>query len=217
MAGPHGRARPPAVARPAAGATPQITALLTRARGGDAGATDELASLLYAELRRLARSLMARERPGATLQPTALVHEAYLRLQGGGPGEWLDRAHFLGAAAVSMRRILVERARRRLRHKRGGGRERVTLHEETLRLDVKPAELLALDEALEALRARDRTMAKVVELRYFGGLTVEDVAGVLGTSVRTVHRQWAAARAWLHRALESPAVEGRPDAEESGA
>jgi RNA polymerase sigma factor (TIGR02999 family) len=184
------------------GADPRITALLASARGGDAVATDELVPLLYAELRRLAQALMARERPGATLQPTALVHEAYLRLVGGGSVEWRDRAHFVAAAAVAMRRILIERARRRLRLKRGGARERVTLDEANLPHEVPPRELLALDAALEELRALDPAMARVVELRYFGGLTVEEAAEVLGSSVRTVHRQWAAARAWLHRALE---------------
>jgi RNA polymerase sigma factor (TIGR02999 family) len=184
--------------------TRRITELLENARRGDPAATDQLVPLLYPELRRLAQAFMARERPGATLQPTALVHEAYLRLLGSGAGEWQSRAHFMGAAAVAMRRILVERARGRLRDKRGGGWERVTLVEASLRCEVKPDELLALDAALDELRDRDSAMARVVELRYFGGLTATETAKVLGTSERTVHRQWAAARAWLHRVLETP-------------
>lgn len=183
-----------------AGVAQQITELLAAARGGDAVATDELVPLLYAEMRRLARALMRRERPGATLQPTALVHEAYLRLARGS-GDWRSRAHFMGAAARAMRRILIEHARRRSRLKRGGGRDRVTFTDGTLRHEARPEELLALDAALEDLRLRDAAMAQVVELRYFGGLTVEETAEVMGASERTVHRSWAAARAWLHRAL----------------
>ena len=205
MAEAIGRTHPPAQTGPRAGGTPSITALLEGARGGDAAATDQLVPLLYAELRRLARAMMARERPGATLQPTALVHEAYLRLLGGGPGEWQNRSHFMAAAATAMRRILVERARRRLRRKRGGEQKRVTLEESTLRSEVEPEEMLALDAALDELRGMDAGMARVVELRYFGGLTVEETAEALGASVRTVHRHWAAARAWLHHALETPA------------
>jgi RNA polymerase sigma factor (TIGR02999 family) len=192
----------------------QVTELLAHARRGDADATEKLVPLLYGELRRMAAGLMARERRAATLQPTALVHEAYLRLLGGGPEEeWQSRAHFLGAAAQAMRRILVEHARRRARLKRGGGRERVTLTDGALRYEARPEEMLALDAALRELQARDAAMARVVELRYFGGLTVEETAEVTGASVRTVHRLWAAARAWLHRALEggSPAAPGPGD------
>jgi RNA polymerase sigma factor (TIGR02999 family) len=183
-----------------ADAAQQITELLAHARRGDADATDRLVPLLYGELRRIAAALMARERRAATLQPTALVHEAYLRLLGG-DGEWQSRAHFLGAAAQAMRRILIERARRRARLKRGGARERVTLTDGALQYHPRPEDLLLLDATLDELHARDPTMARVVELRYFGGLTVPEAAEVLGTSERSVHRQWAAARAWLHRAL----------------
>jgi RNA polymerase sigma factor (TIGR02999 family) len=182
-----------------------LTELLESARRGDAAATDQLVPLLYAELRRLAAALLARERRAATLQPTALVHEAYLRLLGG-DAAWESRAHFLGAAARAMRRILIERARRRARAKRGGGRERVTLTEGALRYEPTSEELVALDTALAALQARDEDMARVVELRYFGGLTLEETAEVLGRSTRSVNRLWAAARAWLHREL-SPAAE----------
>jgi RNA polymerase sigma factor (TIGR02999 family) len=181
----------------------QITQLLEEARRGDAAATDQLVPLLYAELRRMAAGLMARER-GATLQPTALVHEAYLRLLGGG-GAWQGRAHFLGAAARAMRRILIERARGRGRLKRGGVRERVTLTDGARQYHPRPEDMLALDAALDELQVRDPGMARVVELRYFGGLTVPETAEVLGTSDRSVHRQWAAARAWLHRALDGGA------------
>jgi RNA polymerase sigma factor (TIGR02999 family) len=184
-----------------AGASQQITELLACARRGDADATDRLVPLLYGELRRIAAALMARERKAATLQPTALVHEAYLRLLGG-DGEWQSRAHFMGAAARAMRRVLIEHARRRSRLKRGGARERVTLTDGALRYQPRPEELLALDTALGALQARDAAMARVVELRYFGGLTVEEAAEVLDVSPRSVHRLWAAARAWLHRELE---------------
>lgn len=179
----------------------QITALVADARLGDAGATAKLVPLLYAELRHIAAALMARERHAATLQPTALVHEAYLRLLGNGHVEWQSRAHFLGAAAQAMRRILIEHARKRLRLKRGGERDRVTLTDGQLQYDANPEQLLELERALLKLESRDREMARVVELRYFGGLTVEETAEVLGSSVRTVHRQWAGARAWLHREL----------------
>jgi RNA polymerase sigma factor (TIGR02999 family) len=188
-----------------AGAVLQITALLAEARGGDASATDRLVPLLYGEMRRLARALMARERRDLTLQPTALVHEAYLRLLGGA-ADWQNRAHFLGAAAQAMRRILVERARRRARVKRGAGRERVTLTDGAASVEARPEELLALDGALTDLRSKDAAMGRVVELRYFGGLTVEETAEALGASVRSVHRLWAAARAWLHHALEGGPV-----------
>ena len=181
------------------GVTQQITALVADARLGDAGATAKLVPLVYAELRHIAAALMARERDAATLQPTALVHEAYLRLLGN--AEWQNRAHFLGAAAQAMRRILIEHARKRHRLKRGGELERVTLTDGQLQYDANPEQLLALEQALVKLEARDREMARVVELRYFGGLTVEETAEVLGSSPRTVHRQWAGARAWLHREL----------------
>ena len=196
------------------GVTQQITALVADARLGDAGATAKLVPLVYAELRRIAAALMARERDAATLQPTALVHEAYLRLLGN--TEWQSRAHFLGAAAQAMRRILIEHARKRHRLKRGGELERVTLTDGQLQYDANPEQLLALERALVKLETRDREMARVVELRYFGGLTVEETAEVLGSSPRTVHRQWAGARAWLHRELAgSPPPEEEEEEGES--
>jgi RNA polymerase sigma factor (TIGR02999 family) len=181
-------------------ASSEIATLVEDARRGQAGASDAMVPLLYAELRRMARGLMRRERPGGTLQTTDLLHEACLRLLGG-DAAWESRAHFMGAAAQAMRRILVERARRRLRLKRGGERERVTLTDGAVQVAARPEELLSLDAALRELQAHDAEMARVVELRYFGGLTVEEAAVVMGTSARSVHRQWAGARAWLHRAL----------------
>jgi RNA polymerase sigma factor (TIGR02999 family) len=180
-------------------ASSQIAALVEDARRGQAGASDAMVPLLYDELRRMARGLMRRERPGQTLQTTDLLHEACVRLLGS--PEWENRAHFMGAAARAMRRVLVERARRRLRLKRGGEHERVTLTDGAAQVAARPEELLALDAALRELQEHDEGMARVVELRYFGGLTAEEAAVVMGTSVRSVHRQWAGARAWLHRAL----------------
>jgi RNA polymerase sigma factor (TIGR02999 family) len=186
----------------------QIPTLVEDARQGRAGATSAMVPLLYAELRRMARGLMRRERPGVTLQTADLLHEACLRLLGG-DAEWESRAHFMGAAALAMRRVLIEGARRRLRLKRGGERERVTLTDGAAQVAVRPEELMSLDAALLELQRHDADMARVVELRYFGGLTVEEAALVLGTSVRSVHRQWAGARAWLHRALASGPPPGR--------
>jgi RNA polymerase sigma factor (TIGR02999 family) len=192
----------------------EVTALLGRVRDGDSGANDALISLLYDELRRVARGLMSRERHRVTLQPTALVHEAYLRLAAGGPsGGWNSRAHFLAAAARAMRRILIERARRRHRQRRGGDLERVTLDEGSASYEVRTEDLIALDEALERLADRDPAMARVVELRYFGGLTVEESAAATGLSARSVSRAWTAARAWLHRAVAAaPLTDEAPDA-----
>ncbi|MEL7060312.1 MAG: ECF-type sigma factor [Acidobacteriota bacterium] len=171
--------------------------------------TDELLPLLYQELRQLAGSMMARERAALTLQPTALVHEAYLRL-GGAAGRWDSRAHFYGSAAIAMRRILVERARAAARDKRGGALRRVTLTDGGAMWDVSPEEMLALDAALDALARRDSTMARIVELRFVVGLTVAEVAEVLDVSSRTVNRSWTAARAWLYDHLR------RGDGGESG-
>jgi RNA polymerase sigma factor (TIGR02999 family) len=162
---------------------------------------DEAAVRVYAELRRLAASYMRQERPGHTLQATALVHEAYLRLAGAGT-PWKDERHFLGIAARSMRQILVERARARGAQKRWAGLDRVTLSE-TLIAAHEPAMLPALDEALTRLEAIDPEQARIVELRYFVGLTVEEAADALEISPATLKRRWALARAWLFRALTS--------------
>jgi RNA polymerase sigma factor (TIGR02999 family) len=184
-------------------AAEQIAGLVAGARSGDAQATEKLVPLLYDELHRMAAALMARERHAATLQPTALVNEAYLRLVDDGKGEWQNRAHFLGAAAKAMRRVLIDHARARTRLKRGGPElERVTFSDSDFQYEASPEDLLALEEALTALQAADAEMARVVELRFFGGLSVAETAEVLSSPERTVHRQWNAARAWLHRALK---------------
>jgi RNA polymerase sigma factor (TIGR02999 family) len=165
---------------------------------------DRLMPQVYDELRRLAASYLRRERPGQTLQPTALVNEAYLRLAGEKKAPWKNRTHFLAIAALSMRQILVERARRRHAAKRGGDPERVTLDE--ARLPVREAgngiDVLELDRALDRLAAVNPHQAKVVELRYFGGLTVEETAEALDISPATVKRHWTLARAWLRREVE---------------
>jgi len=180
-----------------------VTQMLEAVTQGKQGAEEELFSLVYEELRRLARGRMAAESPGQTLQPTALVHEAYLRLLRNQEPRWDNRAHFFTAAADAMRRILIERARRKGRLKRGGDRERVDLESSEGALDPRDETLLALDQALGRLEALDPAMARVVKLRYFAGLTVEETARAIGITERTVYRQWSAARAWLHRELEA--------------
>jgi RNA polymerase sigma factor (TIGR02999 family) len=162
----------------------------------------ELAPAVYQELRRLAAAYMRRERPGQSLQATGLVHEAYLRLAGAGT-PWTDRQHFLGIAARSMRQILVERARARGAQKRWGGMNRVTLTETIAAASHEDALLPALDEALSRLEAIDPEQAKIVELRYFAGLSIEETAAALDVSPATVKRRWTMARAWLFRELTS--------------
>jgi RNA polymerase sigma factor (TIGR02999 family) len=179
----------------------ELTAILARLSEGDDGARSELWELTYQELRRIARGQMARERPGRTLQPTGLVHEAYLRLTAGAEIGWQNRAHFYTAAAEAMRRILIERARRRTAAKRGGGAARVPLDEAEVAGATEDERLVELDEALSRLAERDPRRARVVELRFFGGLTEEQVARVLEVSPRTVRRLWTGARAWLHREI----------------
>ena len=165
---------------------------------------------VYDELRKLARARLARERqPGQTLQPTALVHEAYLRVSNP-PREWNRRGHFFAAAAIAMRRILVERARHYQRIKHGGGAEQVELDEAMLRADPALTDVIAIDEALSQLAAADPRKAKVVTLRYFAGLSVEETAAALDLSPATVKNEWAFARAWLYRVLRT---EGSPPAE----
>lgn len=179
----------------------RITQLLGEIREGRPQASDELLPIVYEELRKLARARMARERPGQTLQATALVHEAYLRLVGDADPHWANRAHFFAAAAESMRRILVERARRKARVRHGGGQARVTLDESADVRDDDPAELLAIDEALQRLAQIDRQMAEVVVQKYFGGLEIEEIAATMNLSPRSVNRLWTGARAWLQREL----------------
>jgi peptidyl-prolyl cis-trans isomerase A (cyclophilin A) len=162
---------------------------------------DSLLPIVYQELRRLAASYLRRERPGQTLQPTALVHEAYLRLLKDRPERWQNRAHFCAIAAHSMRQILIERARARGAQKRGGGGPRVTLDEALVAGGEQSIDILALDHALERLHAIDPEQARLVELRFFGGLTVEETAEAMDISPATVKRHWAVARAWLAREL----------------
>ncbi len=182
----------------------RVTQLLGAIQQGKAQAADELLPIVYEELRKLARSRMARERPGQTLQATALVHEAYLRLVGDADPGWDNRAHFFAAAAECMRRILVDRARRRARIRHGGEQMRVTLEEVAAVDDNNGAEVLAVEQALERLEQIDPAMARVAVMRYFGGLEVEECAAALGQSPRTVNRLWSAARAWLQRELTRP-------------
>jgi RNA polymerase sigma factor (TIGR02999 family) len=164
---------------------------------------DSLLPMVYQELRRLAANYLRRERPGQTLQPTALVHEAYLRLMKDRPGRWQNRAHFCAIAAHSMREILIERARARTAQKRGGDAPRITLDEAVVGRAAEPSfDLLAVDEALERLAEIDPEQARLVELRFFGGLTVEETAEAMNLSPATVKRHWSVARAWLARELE---------------
>jgi RNA polymerase sigma factor (TIGR02999 family) len=163
---------------------------------------DSLLPIVYQELRRLAAGYLRRERPGQTLQPTALVHEAYLRLMKDRPDRWKNRAHFCAIAAHSMRQILIERARARGALKRGGAQPRVTLDEALVAGGTQSFDILALDDALERLGALDPEQARLVELRFFGGLTVEETAEAMSISPATVKRHWAIARAWLARELE---------------
>jgi RNA polymerase sigma factor (TIGR02999 family) len=178
-----------------------VTALLDHARRGDRDALDHLVPIIYGELRRVAARQMRRESSGRTLQTTALVHEAFLRLFKDQPPSFASRAHFLGIAARAMREILIERARARDAAKRGGHRDRVTLDEGMLASEARPVDFLALDVALERLALLDRRQAAIVELRFFGGLTVEETAEAVGLSPATVKREWTAARAWLYREL----------------
>jgi RNA polymerase sigma factor (TIGR02999 family) len=170
--------------------------------GAGPPSVDTLMPLVYQELRRLAAAYLRRERPGQTLQPTALVHEAYLRLMKDRPDRWQNRAHFCAIAAHSMRQILIERARARGAKKRGGAQPRVTLDEGLVAGGERSFDLVALDEALERLAAIDPEQARLVELRFFGGLTVEETANAMDISPATVKRHWAVARAWLARELE---------------
>jgi len=185
-------------ARPSPGA---VTQLLAQAGAGSQAAFDQVFPLVYAELRRIAAREMRRERPGRTLQTTALVHEAYLRLLKDASLSIENRAHFLGIAARAMRQILIEHARARGARKRGGGGVRVTLDDAAASLEAPSVDVLALDEALQRLARLDERHAKVVELRYFGGMSVEETAAAMGLSPATVKRDWTLARAWLFREL----------------
>jgi RNA polymerase sigma factor (TIGR02999 family) len=178
-----------------------VTLLLASARKGDRGAVDALLPIVYKELRRVASVYMRKERVDNTLQPTALVHEAYMKLVGQHSVEWQNRAHFLAVAAQQMRRILVDRARARSTSKRGGEMAVVQLDEGLASAVTRDRDLVALDEALRELARKDERLARVVELRFFGGLTIEETAEVLRISTATVDRDWVAARAWLRREM----------------
>lgn len=198
---------------PRAPSPDQLTLLLAKASDGDASAAEALLPLVYDELRKLAAARMAKEPGGGqsyTLEPTALVHEAYLRLVGGADVKWNSRGHFFGAAALAMRRILVERARQRMQVKRGGGMARVALEVESLAVEPPSEELLSLDEALTRLEEVDRRKCEVVMLRYFAGLGIEETAAALNVSPATVKNDWTFARAWLRREVGRDA--GRADA-----
>jgi RNA polymerase sigma-70 factor (ECF subfamily) len=179
----------------------QVTQLLTDWRNGDTTALDKLIPLVEPELHRLAHHYMKREEPGNTLQTTALVNEAYLRFVDKTHPHWQNRPHFFAVAAQLMRRIMVDHARKRHALKRGGEGLKVTLDETALVTQERAAELLALDEALENLAAFDPRMCKIVEMRYFGGLTTDEIAQVLKVHPNTVTRDWSAAKAWLYAAL----------------
>ena len=178
-----------------------VTNLLRAWRAGDAGAGEQLLPIVYAELHRRAAAAMRREDAGHTLQPTALVHEAYMRLVDQRQGDWQNRSQFYGIAARMMRRVLIDHAREHLAAKRGGGAQQVTLSGIEAAGSDDAVEVLALHDALEKLAALDERQAKVVELRYFGGLSVEEAAEALDISPATVKREWATARAWLKREL----------------
>jgi RNA polymerase sigma factor (TIGR02999 family) len=179
-----------------------VTRILNAIERGDARATDELLPLVYEELRLLAAQKLSHEQPGQTLQATALVHEAYLRLVGDEPQNWNSRGHFFAAAAEAMRRILVENARRKRGLKHGGARQRVDLEPDQLLCDGLSEDMIALDEALARLADHKPQVAEVVKLRYFAGLTLGQISEILAISRRTADSYWAYARAWLYRKLD---------------
>ena len=174
-----------------------VTQVLNAIEQGDARAAEELLPLVYDELRKLAACRMANEAPGQTLQPTALVHEAWLRLAGNEPQQWDSRAHFFGAAAEAMRRILIENARRKKALRHGGGQQRVDVQEIEIAAPAQDDELLAINEALDKLAAMDKAKAELVKLRFFVGMNIEEAAAVLRISEATAKRWWVYARAWL--------------------
>jgi RNA polymerase sigma factor (TIGR02999 family) len=181
----------------------EITQVLQAIRRGDGRASEELLPLVYDELRQLAAARMNQEASGQTLQATALVHEAWLRMVGDGDREWQNRAHFFGAAAEAMRRILVDNARRKSRLKRGGDQARVDIEELDLIATSPDEKILLMDEALEKLQAEDPEKARIVVMKFFGGMTNQEVAENLGMTERTVERQWAFAKAWLFQSIQT--------------
>ena len=180
----------------------EVTHMLTAMSRGDTQAADQVLSLVYEELRRLAASKMARENPGQTLQPTALVHEAWLRLGGEAQPNWQNRAHFLAAAAEAMRRILVENARRKLRLKRGGDQERTDLNESAIQAPAEDEKIVQVNEALDTLAQDDPQKAEIVKLRFFVGLGNEEIAALLGVNEKTVRRHWELAKIRLFQNIK---------------
>ena len=181
----------------------EITQVLQAIGRGESGASEKLLPLVYDELRRHAAARMAREAAGQTLQPTALVHEAWLRIVGNGDRTWQNRAHFFGAAAEAMRRILIENARRKARLKRGGNQVRLDIEQLELAATTPDEKILLIDEALEKLQTQDPEKARVVVLKFFGGYTNQEVAENLGVTERTVERHWAYAKAWLFQMIRA--------------
>jgi len=195
--------------------SPKTLTLALKAAAGDRQAAAELLPLIYDDLRKLARSRMAKLAPGQTLQPTALVHEAYARVIGSGDPGWDGRGHFFGAAAQAMRNILVDQARRKGALKRGGGRQRLDLQDGDLAIQPPREDILALDEALRQLETDDPRKGQIVNLRYFAGLTAEETAAALDVSVGTVEREWRYIKAWLQTQLaEGDGSDGAPDEDE---
>jgi RNA polymerase sigma factor (TIGR02999 family) len=191
------------VVKPCNRSMSEATVMLAAIERGDPRAAENLLNLVYDELRRLAAYKLAQEAPGQTLQPTALVHEAWLKLVGAEERKFENRTHFFAAAAEAMRRILVDRARRRLTQRHGGGQQRVELEESNLVAPDADDQLLAVDEALEKLAHEHPAQAQVVKLRYFGGMTNEEAAQLMGLSVSTIKNYWAFARAWLFNEIGS--------------
>jgi len=185
----------------------KVTQLLVEWSAGSEQALEQLLPLIYNELRHLAHSFLYRERRGHTLQTTALVHEAYLKLIDQRDARWQNRAHFFAIAAQAMRRILIDSARKHTAHKRGGPQEKLSL-DEAPEVSLEPnTKLLALDEALTTLEEIDPEQSRIVELRYFGGLTIEETAEVMNSSPATIKREWAMARAWLHEKLTDESMD----------
>ena len=182
---------------------PHVTQLLNAIDAGDPKAAEQLLPLVYEELRKLAAVRMANEKIGQTLQPTALVHEAWLKIAGGGGEQFANRRHFFKAAATAMQQILIDNARRKQRPKHGGDQAGEELHESRIAMSAPSEELLAVNDALAALALEDPQAAEVVQMRYFVGMTVPEIATALGLAPRTVDRHWAFARAWLKRTIRS--------------
>lgn len=183
----------------------EVTVFLKAWSGGDREAADSLMALVYKEMRKLAASYLQKQRSDHTLQPTALVHEAYLKLIDASQINWQDRAHFFAVAAQTMRNILVDHARGVAADKRGGGAQKIALDEAVGLSENKEVDLIDLDEALQMLARQDETQSRIIELRFFGGLTIEETAEVLKISPATVKREWTMARAWLFRQMNSSA------------